>query len=143
MIVKCHRIVGGQAIGDALTTIQPINFLTMLNPEDGIITDQNHELFGRSVKSTVLVFPNAIGSSVGAYIIYALRCSNAAPVAMVCTGKVDIITASGCAISNIPLVTLLDEAMSFLVDSKVRIFVDANSGTLFVRKNKQHMNDHC
>ena len=134
MIVKCHRIVGGQAIGDALTTIQPINFLTMLNPENGSITDQNHELFGSSVNGPVLVFPNAIGSSVGAYIIYALRCLNAAPVTMVCTGKVDIITASGCAISNIPLVNLLDEAMSPLVDSKERIFVDANSGTLFVKK---------
>ena len=80
MRIKCHRIVGGQAVGDAIITRQPINFLTMLNAGNGNITDQNHDLFGKSVKGTVLVFPKAIGSSVGAYTIYSLKSMNAAPV---------------------------------------------------------------
>ena len=134
MRIKCHRIVGGQAVGDAIITRQPINFLTMLNAGNGNITDQNHDLFGKSVKGTVLVFPKAIGSSVGAYTIYSLKSMNAAPVAMICTEQTDIITASGCAISNIPLVKLTDEVTVLSVQSKLRIVVDANNETLFVIK---------
>jgi uncharacterized protein len=132
--VKCHRIVGGQAVGDAIITRQPINFLTMLNAGNGSITDQNHELFGKSVKDTVLVFPKAVGSSVGAYTIYSLKSMNAAPVAVICTEQTDIITASGCAISKIPLVKLTDEVPVLWVQPKLRIVVDADNETLFVNK---------
>ena len=59
---------------------------------------------------------------------------NAAPVAMICTEQTDIITASGCAISNIPLVKLTDEVPVLSVQSKLRIVVDANNETLFVIK---------
>ena len=82
MRIKCHRIVGGQAVGDAIITRQPINFLTMLNAGNGSITDQNHELFGKSVKDTVLVFPKAVGSSVRIYYLF-LETMNAAPVAVI------------------------------------------------------------
>ena len=134
MRVKCHRIVGGQAVGDAIITRQPINFLTMLNAGNGSITDQNHELFGKSVKDTVLVFPKAVGRSVGAYTIYSLKAMNAAPVAVICTEQTDIITASGCAISKIPLVKLTDEVPVLWVQPKLRIVVDADNETLFVIK---------
>ena len=53
---------------------------------------------------------------------------------MICTEQTDIITASGCAISNIPLVKLTDEVPVLSVQSKLRIVVDANNETLFVIK---------
>lgn len=143
MRIKCHRIVSGQAEGDALVTSQPINFLTMFNEYSGTITDQTHQLFGRSVNGTVLVFPNAIGSSVGAYRIYSLKRMNVAPVAIICTGQTDIITASGCAISNIPLVQLTDETTIFSAHLKLRILVDSDNEILFVKKNKRLINNQC
>ena len=108
-IFKCRRIVGGSGFGPSLVTRQPINFLTMIDPETGVFHDVEHELHGRFLKSRVLVFPKAIGSSVGAYALYSLKTKGVAPAAIICTATIDIITASACAISEIPAVDMKDQ----------------------------------
>jgi predicted aconitase with swiveling domain len=105
IIDNCKKIVGGSAEGLTLQTSQPINFLSMIDAKSGRITDPKHELHLKSLKGMVLIFPFAVGSSVGAYSIYSLRVSGTGPNAIVCT-RADITTASGCAISNIPVVRL-------------------------------------
>src|SRR5215207_10925965 len=97
-------IVGGTGEGKTLVTIQPINFLAMVNAKTGTITDPLHELYGKSLKGSVLILPYAIGSSVGAYAIYSLKEYANAPSAVVYS-KADITTASGCALANIRLST--------------------------------------
>ncbi|CDI06571.1 aconitase X swivel domain-containing protein [Candidatus Nitrosotenuis uzonensis] len=96
-------IVRGKASGSILKTNTPINFLGSVDKKSGIISDDKHDLVGRSVKNCILVFPHGVGSSVGAYTIYSLKSSGSAPYAMVCK-KADITVASGCALANIPLV---------------------------------------
>jgi predicted aconitase with swiveling domain len=76
----------------------------MIDVKTGKITDATHNLNKQTLKNSILVFPNAIGSSVGAYTIFSLKSNNASPNGIICTNSVDITTASGCAISNIPLV---------------------------------------
>jgi uncharacterized protein len=127
---NCRKIVGGYGRGKALVTRQPINFLAMLDTQVGTIIDRNHELFGQSIKNVILVFPNAVGSSVGAYSIYSLRINGVAPTAIVCTNKTDITTASGCAISSIPVVEILEKTLS--LSSQMNISVDADNGILAV-----------
>ncbi|HWS20064.1 MAG TPA: DUF126 domain-containing protein [Nitrososphaera sp.] len=105
IISDCRRIVGGTGEGKTLVTSQPINFLAMVNANTGTITDPLHQLYGKSVKGSVLIFPCAIGSSVGAYSIYSLKEYGNAPNAVVCS-KADITTASGCALASIPVVNL-------------------------------------
>lgn len=125
--VKCRTIVGGYGVGNALLTVEPINFLSMIDTEKGIIDDWHHELFGSCIKGSVLVFPGAIGSSVGAYAIYSMKMNGVAPAAIICSNKADITTASGCAISNIPLVDTPD-VMSFLaIRFGMEVKVDADS----------------
>jgi predicted aconitase with swiveling domain len=124
--VKCRKIVGGTGKGKAVVTKDPINFLAMLDTREATIIDQTHELFGRSIKDIVLVFPNAIGSSVGAYTIYSLKVNAVAPKAIVCSNKADITTASGCAISNIPLVDMLEKPASFIIHSGMDVRIDAD-----------------
>ena len=97
--------MGGTGEGKTLVTSQPINFLAVVNANTGIITDQLHQLYCKSLKGSVLIFPYAIGSSVGAYSIYSLKEYGNAPSAVVCS-KTDITTASGCALANIPVVDL-------------------------------------
>ncbi len=104
MKIKCKRIVGGITKGKLLFSEQPLNFLAMLNVKTGQINDKDHKLNNQSLKNNILVFPNAIGSSVGAYTIFSLKNNNTSPNGIICTNSVDITTASGCAISNIPLV---------------------------------------
>ncbi len=132
IIPGCHTIVRGEGEGIALVTSQPINFLSMLDPRTGTITDQKHELHGKSLTGAVLVFPYAIGSSVGAYAIYSLREYATAPSAIVCA-KADITTASGCAVAKIPLVDLPESTplSSIIQGSLAR--VDADSGRVVVK----------
>jgi predicted aconitase with swiveling domain len=75
----------------------------------GIVNDPSHELDGVLIKDSILIFPNSTGSSVGAYSIYALKNNGVSPKCIICTSRVDITTASGCAISNIPLFQILDQ----------------------------------
>ena len=124
--LNCRKIVTGIGTSKALVTKDVINFLAMVDTKSAIIIDKNHELFGKSIKDIILVFPNAIGSSVGAYAIYSLKINRVAPSAMICMNNADIITASGCAISDIPLVDILEKPSSFILESEMEISVNAD-----------------
>ena len=126
MISGCKKIVGGSGSGKTLVTSQPINFLAMVDARTGMVTDSRHELYGKSLKNVVLVYPSAVGSSVGAYVFYSLAQNGVAPSAIVCT-KADITTASGCAIANIPVVELPARAK---IKHDVKVTVDADVGTI-------------
>ncbi len=98
-------IVQGNAKGIILKSNNPINFLGAVDKKTGIIRDQTHDLFQKSIRDVILVFPHGIGSSVGAYTIYSLKANNSATRAMICQ-KADLTVASGCALANIPLVVV-------------------------------------
>ncbi len=124
MYIKCRQIVVGSGEGEALVTTQMINFLTMIDLKSGAIKDEKHELYGRSIANKMLIFPNAIGSSVGAYSVYALKMNRVAPKAMMCN-KADITTASGCAIANIPLADQSNVDI-FTIKSGTKVKLDEN-----------------
>lgn len=130
IISNCRKIVGGLGEGRALVTAQPINFLAMVDAKTGMITDPKHELYEKSLKGAVLVFPYAVGSSVGAYVLYSLKEYGTAPSAVVCD-KADITTASGCAIANIPVVDLPEGAPAIKQGLIAR--VEADGGRITVK----------
>lgn len=114
--IKCKKIVGGRAKGKLLLSKKPINFLGMVNTQSGEITTTSNDVERQNLKGKILVFPNSIGSSVGAYTIYSLKSNNVAPNGIICTNNVDITTASGCAISNIPLAFIDNQRYNDLVN---------------------------
>ena len=121
-------IVKGKAKGIILKSYNPINFLGAIDKKTGVIRDENHDLFNKSVKNTILVFPNGIGSSVGAYTIYSLKSNNSAPRAMICQ-KADLTVASGCALANIQLVIVTKEEFESLENGK-EINIDTDNNLL-------------
>ncbi len=124
--MNLKTIVKGKAKGTIMKSNNPINFLGAVDKKTGLIRDENHDLFEKSVKDTILVFPHGIGSSVGAYTIYSLKSNNSAPLAMVCQ-KADLTTASGCALANIPLVIISKEEFDSLENGKdFEIDTDSN-----------------
>jgi len=132
IISNCKKIVGGSGEGRALVTEQPINFLAMVDAKTGMITDDKHELYNKLLKGAVLVFPYAVGSSVGAYAIFSLREYGTAPSAIVCS-KADITTASGCAIANIPVVDLPKDTPLFAIKQETVATVQADEGMIIVK----------
>ena len=118
-------LVQGKAEGTILKSDMPINFLGTVDKKSGIISDKNHELFEKSIKDSVLVFPSGVGSSVGAYTIYSIKSNNSAPQAMICQ-KADLTVVTGCALANIPLVLVSDEEFSSFQNGQ-KISLDTGS----------------
>jgi len=121
-------IVRGKTRGTILVSKNPINFLGGVDKKTGRIRDEKHDLFGKMLANKILVFPYGVGSSVGAYTIYSLKYNKCAPVAMICL-KADLTTASGCAISNIPLLVAEKEEYESLKDGQ-EVLVDAIEGKI-------------
>ena len=121
-------LVSGKVSGSILKSSEPINFLGTVDKRTGIISDQNHDLFGKSIKDVILVFPSGVGSSVGAYTIYSIKSNSSAPLAMICQ-KADLTVATGCALANIPLITVNEEEFSQL-ENGIEILLDTDSPSL-------------
>ena len=121
-------LVSGKVEGIVLKSDKPINFLGTVDKKTGIISDRNHDLFEKSVKDTILVFPSGVGSSVGAYTIYSIKSNNTAPLAMICK-KADLTVATGCALANIPMITINDEEFSSIKDG-MQISLDTESNQI-------------
>lgn len=123
-------LVNGNVKGNILKTEMPINFLGTVDKKTGVISDKNHELYGKSIKDSILLFPSGIGSSVGAYTIYSIKSNNSSPIAMICK-KADLTVATGCALANIPLVVISDEEFSSLENGQ-EISIDTKSENVIV-----------
>ena len=121
-------LVSGKVEGIVLKSENPINFLGTVDKKTGIISDQNHDLYQKSLKDTVLVFPSGVGSSVGAYTIYSIKSNESAPLAMICK-KADLTVATGCALANIPLITISDEEFS-LIKNEMKISFDTDTNQI-------------
>lgn len=119
-------LVSGKVEGIVLKSENPINFLGTVDKKTGIISDENHDLYQKSIKDTVLVFPSGVGSSVGAYTIYSIKSNESAPLAMICK-KADLTVATGCALANIPMITISDDEFSSIKNGmKISFDTDSN-----------------
>ena len=118
-------LVSGKVEGTVLKSKDAINFLGTVDKKTGIISDKNHDLYEKSIKDTILVFPSGVGSSVGAYTIYSIKSNGTAPLAMICQ-KADLTVATGCALANIPLVILPDEEFSS-INNGMKLSLDTDS----------------
>jgi len=118
-------LVNGKAKGIILKSKNPINFLGTVDKKTGIISDKNHDLFEKSIKDSILVFPSGVGSSVGAYTIYSIKKYGSAPLAMICQ-KADLTVATGCALADIPVVIVNDKEFSLFQNGQ-KISLDTKS----------------
>ena len=101
--LKGRLIFSGTAAGQVLKSEAPLGLFGHLEPKTGVYREAGHPLDGKCVKGRVLVFPRAKGSTVGSYILYALRKTGKAPAAMILS-ECDTIVAVGAIISSIPTV---------------------------------------
>jgi len=125
-------LVSGKVQGVVIKSEDPINFLGTVDKKTGIISDKNHDLFEKSIKGSILVFPSGVGSSVGAYTIYSIKSNDSAPLAMICT-KADLTVATGCALANIPLIIISDKEFSSINDGmKISFDTDSSNHVIFL-----------
>ena len=77
------------------------------------------------LKILFLYFLQVLEVVLGAYTIYSIKSNNAAPLAMICQ-KADLTVATGCALANIPLITINDEEFSS-IENGMKISLDTDS----------------
>ncbi|MDD4567677.1 MAG: DUF126 domain-containing protein, partial [Methanoculleus chikugoensis] len=103
------------------------------DPETGIVVEHGHPLEGQSVAGRVLAFPYGKGSTVGSYVIYALKQNGLAPAAIINT-EAEPIIAVGAIIAGIPLVDRLPPEFSRLPPGTT-VTVNGDSGEVSCNEN--------
>ena len=116
----------GIGSGDLLVSPEPISFLSGVAPETGIAIERGHPLEGQPIAGRVLAFPYGKGSTVGSYVIYALKRNDRAPVAIINT-EAEPIIAVGAIIAGIPMVDRLPPEFSCLAPG-TRVTVNGDTG---------------
>jgi predicted aconitase with swiveling domain len=129
MILRGRKVMGGAAEAEALVSPEPVSFYGGVDPVTGCITEPGHCCCGENITGKVFVFPQGKGSTVGSYVIYRMKKLGTAPAAIVNT-ETEAIIATGCVISDIPLVDKLDRDPLQVIETGMRVRVDADKGTV-------------
>jgi predicted aconitase with swiveling domain len=131
MILRGRKVMGGYAEGNALVSVEPVSFYGGVDPETGCIIEPGHCCCGENISGKVFVFPTGKGSTVGSYIIYRMKKLGTAPVAMV-NSETEVILATGCVISDIPLVDKLEKDPLQVISTGMRVIVRGDEGVVEV-----------
>ncbi|WP_456367148.1 DUF126 domain-containing protein [Thermococcus sp.] len=126
MKLKGRKIVGGKAEGELIVSQKPLSFLGGVDPETGIVTDAESDIRGESIAGKILAFPRGKGSTVGSYIIYALKKNGKAPKAII-VGEAETIVATGAIIAGIPMIDGIDVSK---LKSGMKVRVNADKGEI-------------
>ncbi|MCB2173186.1 DUF126 domain-containing protein [archaeon] len=127
MILTGRKVMGGKAEGEALVSIEPVSFYGGVDPVTGCVTEPGHCCCGENITGKVFIFPTGKGSTVGSYVIYRMKKLGTAPAAII-NVETEAILATGCVISDIPLVDMLDQNPVDTIKSGMYVKVDADDG---------------
>ncbi len=128
--LKVKILVEGNAEGELVVYNNPVSFLGEVDPRKGVIITGDTEV---SIKKKILVFPYSRGSTVGSYVVYALKYYDNAPKAII-VEKAEPILITGCVISEIPLAEGLDIKVLDEIKEYKKARLDAGRGLLVLEK---------
>jgi len=111
-----------------LVSLEPISFLSGVDPESGIIVEKGHPLQGECITGKVLAFPYGKGSTVGSYVLYALSQNGHAPAAII-NAEAEPIIATGAIIGRIPMIDRIEIPINRL-RSGVQVLVNGDTGEM-------------
>ena len=125
--IGCRSISRGVAQGRVLISHDAISFLGNVDPKTGVVVEREHDLYGKSIKDRVLVFPHGKGSTVGSYVLYQLSKNGVAPSAMI-NIESEPIVAVGAIISDIPLVDRMETDPYEVLEDDAMVKIDSQNG---------------
>jgi predicted aconitase with swiveling domain len=133
LILHGRRVVPGVAAGEALVSHETISGWGGIDPAKGVIIEPRHELYGVSFAGKILVFPGAKGSSGWSGFFQTTRLSGCAPLAMVFT-TITTKVALGAVVTRVPAITDLDQDPVEVIETGDWVRVDADAGTVTVKR---------
>jgi uncharacterized protein len=99
VVVTGRVLVAGEAEGPFMRLRAPISFWGGVDPASGRIADPRHPDHGRCIAGTVLLVPEAVGSSSSSAIMLELLRGGVAPAAVI-MGRADAILALGVVVAR-------------------------------------------
>ena len=133
LTLRGRAISKGRASGEALVCRQPIGFNFGVDVANGVITEYNHELFGKSIRDKVLLFPHGKGSTGGSYVVYQLAKNKTGPCAII-NMTTETIIAVGAIMGGIPVVDQLEKDPYGFISDGDYVTVDATQGLVTIEK---------
>ena len=131
--IKGKKVVGGKAEGEALIGDERVSFWGGTDPTQGVVHEVGNKFEGKNFAGKVFIFRFTKGSSgTSGYINIAKRLG-VAPAAIINT-ELDSLCVLGCAISEIPMMTDLDQDPFHVIENGDWIKLDADNGIIEVTK---------
>jgi len=131
--IKARSISEGEAKGEAMILNEPFGFYGNVDPKTGIIIEKGNPLEGKSIKNKIFIFPSGKGSTVGSYVIDALKKNGVAPKAII-NIETETIVATGTILAGIPCVDRPEEDILNLkiIKNGDVLEVDADRGEIIL-----------
>jgi len=126
MKLKVKGIGHGRADGEVIVSALPLSFLGGVDPSQGRVIDSASDIKGKSFAGKILAFPHGKGSTVGSYVMFQLKKSGTAPLAIL-NHRSEAIVATGAILAGIPMLTGVP--IDALKEGD-RMVVDADGGVL-------------
>lgn len=124
---SCHKISEGKAQAQAVISNDHIMFYQII-PETGEVMEKAHDLEGRSIAKSILVFPGGKGSSVvQADGLFQLNMHGNMPAAMIIQ-HAETVLVSSAIIMEVPMVDKVAPEFYETVKDGDQILVNADEG---------------
>lgn len=107
LLIRGRGIAKGHGAGLMLVSLEPVSFLSGVDPMTGTIVEKGHPLQGENISGRILAFPYGKGSTVGSYVLYALSQNGHAPAAII-NAEAEPIIATGAIIGKIPMIDRIE-----------------------------------
>ncbi|MFC1454640.1 aconitase X swivel domain-containing protein [Candidatus Undinarchaeota archaeon] len=123
----------GVAKGKALVSKKKLSFYGSIDFKTGKIQEKESDIYGKSIKGTILVFPGGKGSTVGSIALYRLHKSGLGPKAII-NIETEPIIATGAILSEIPLIDKLEKDPTKVIKNGDTVLVDCDKGFISIEK---------
>jgi predicted aconitase with swiveling domain len=133
--LKCRKLIGGCAEGEAIVSREAINFY-LCDPENGVLLEKNHHLKGRSFAHKVVLLPTGKGSSVVQLDgLFQMMEKKNLPKALIVIDPEPVLVSSVYVV-DVPMVDRLEEDPYSLIEDGDWVKVDADNQIVTVEKKK-------
>ena len=128
-------IVDGVVEGEALVTKGTMQFLGTVDYNSGVVlAPAYHELKGKSISGTILVFSSEVGSTAEPLGYYLLKKAGTGPKAIVCStpGQMPVVCS---VVGNTPYVYGLDKDPVEHIKTGDHVKIDGNQGLVEITRS--------
>lgn len=136
VIIHCRKAYPGHAAGEAIVSNMAMGTWKIIDEKTGLITANGSDMYGKTIKGAVILFPCGKGSSGWGHNFQCLAHNGAAPAAMM-VGNIDSRVALGAISARVPTVTDFDIDPWSVIENGDWVDVNADEGIVTVTKKEE------